>query len=241
MIAPVPTRSSNFLRTGGRRVVVACASLGVVGVLGLAAAPNAAAAPNSQDRTFMMKNAQTNLAEISLAGLVPGRAKQAATKTLADMTLADHRMAMTNLQKVAATAGVTLPTLPNAAQLADAVKVKSSSASSFDLTYDTVQVTGHQLSIADTKTEIAGGSDPATVAYAKEYLPVAQRHLTMASANVQALGGSAPTQVPAGSGGQRAAGGTNDAVVVLELVAGAALVAGGVMVMRSRRRELHGE
>lgn len=81
---------------------------------------------------------------------------------------------------VATNLNVTLPSTPNAEQPAAAAKLKSMEASTFDVTYDQIQVQGHQASIAVTNSELSAGSDQTVKDHAQFYLPVANMHLVMA-------------------------------------------------------------
>ena len=226
-----------------RLTVLAIASASMILTLGvggsaLAAAPvGAAAAPGAVDSTFMAKNAQTDLAEITIGKIAQSRGQSAAAKDLAEKTMSDHVSALAKLKTLAASMSVTLPTAPNAAQMADAAKLQSVSVDQFDLTYAQVQIAGHQLSIADTNTELASGTNAATKDYAGGYLPVAQMHLTMAQDLLSSVGGSNPTAVPAGTGGMGAT--TSAAARTAQLVIGALgllLIAFAATVTTRRRR-----
>ncbi len=225
--------TSRPVRSVLRRLLGVGAAVGVLLAVGGGTSFAAAAAPSSQDSMYMMANAQTSLAEITIGQSALSKAQDQQSKALATTTIADHQAALAKLKTVAAAAGVSLPSMPNAAQQADAATLKATSAASFDLTYAQIQVAGHQLSIAATNTEISSGTDPAVVAYAQGYLPVASMHLSMAQQLLTALGGT-PTAVPAGNGGQAAqdpAGTTG--IVVISL--GALLLLGGALLLLRRR------
>ena len=196
-----------------------------------------AAAPNAVDITYVQKNAQSDLAEITIGKIAQGKAQSAGAKMLADKTIADHEAALSKLKPIAADLKATVPTEPNPSQQADAAKLQAVSADQFDLTYATVQVLGHQLSIADTNTELSAGSDAALQGFASGYLPVAQMHLTMAEDLLTSLGGTVPSAVPAGSGGE--GGSTSAAMRMVEVAVGllgmVLLALGGSMVVRRRR------
>ena len=218
--------------------VAAATVLLPVGWSAQASAATVAAAPNAVDLTYLQKNAQTNLAEITLGTIAQSRAQSDAALELAQKTKADHEAALAKLQTVADNLDVTLPTAPNPAQQADAAKLKSVSDEAFDLTYAQIQVVGHQLSIADTNTELSAGSDESVQGFASYYLPVAQMHLTMATDLLSSLGGSVPSAVPAGSGGAGAT--TSPATLAAELalgVLGMALI-GVAFTLVSRRRRV---
>ena len=217
--------------------VVAAMTVLSVGIGGSAYAETAA--PAAADSTFMHDNAQTNLAEITIGKIAESRAQSADTKALAEKTMTDHQTAQTKLQALAKSLGFTLPDAPNAAQQADAAKLSSVSQDQFDLTYAQVQVAGHQLSIAGTKTELATGSSAEVKNYATGYLPVAQMHLDMAQALLTTLGGATPTAVPAGSGGAGATTATSTRLLQLALgVLGLMLFGFAASTITRRRRML---
>ncbi len=215
----------------------ACAATVIAGGATLAfGAGAAAAAPSAGDNAFLVANEQTNLAEITIGTLALQKATTTEAHDLATMTVADHQAAKAKVTALAKTLGVTLPTTPNATQQAQAATLQSTAGSAFDVAYAQVQVAGHTVSIANTNTELAGGSDQTVKDYATYYLPVATHHLEMAQSAVTALGGT-PGSVPAGTGGQAATtSGTTEGITVgLIALGGATVIGAGVMVARRRR------
>ena len=217
--------------------VAAATVLLPVGLSGPALAAATAAKPTAVDTTYIQKNAQTDLAEITLGKIVLSRSQSAGARDLASKTTADHQAALAKLQAVAATLDVPLPTAPSPQQQADAATLQNTPDADFDVTYAKLQVLGHQLSIADTNLELASGSDASVKGYASGYLPVAQMHLGMAEALLTSLGGAAPTAVPAGSGGAGAATDAGTRVAQLGIgVLGLLLVGFAASVVLRRRR-----
>jgi putative membrane protein len=195
-----------------------------------AAAADAAgtATVSAQDTTWAQGNAQTDLAEIAIAKIAEQRALHADTRTLAQVTMSDHEKALAELKTVASKTGMALPTAPSATQQAQAATLKTVPSGQFDATYDSDQVQGHELSISQTKTEIAGGSSSTVRNFASVYLPVAEKHLKMAETDYAALTGSgagAPA-VGAGTGGMAATRPADDAPWLAIGAAGALLLAG---------------
>lgn len=219
-----------------RRLFLAPALLaaGVVLSAQVALAPTSLAAANPTDQSFATKNEQTNLAEITIGQLALQRATSTAVKDLATKTIADHKSAQSKLQTLAKSLNISLPTAPNAQQQSQAAQLKSVSSTDFDSTYLQIQLAGHQLSIADTNTEITGGSDTGIVSYAKGYLPVAQMHLNMTQQDLAALG--LPTGAPAGSGGQARTGQRTDTTEAMVLGGVAVLLIGGGVLLFGTRR-----
>jgi putative membrane protein len=218
-----------------RRIAGGIAVIAISAALSVSGASVAVAAPSSQDTDYITANGQTNLAEITIGQLALQRAQNDATRDLAQMTLTDHRAALTKLQGVAAQLGVPVPTEPNAEQKKNAATLESVDDGSFDLTYSQIQVAGHQKSIAATNQEISAGSDPAVIDYAKGYLPVATMHLQMAQDALAASGGT-PSAVPAGSGGLAApTSGQTQLWQSLLGLAGLLAMVGGLLLLRSQR------
>jgi putative membrane protein len=224
-----------------RIAAVGALAASACGVIALGAAPAGAAptarlASSAQDQAFVTSNAQSNLAEIALGKLGEARGGDAGTKQLAEVTLSDHEKLETSLAGYAKTAGLTMPTAPNAMQQQTAATLMATPASAFDGAYAKAEVMGHQLAIATAKTEATAGSDTTIKAYATSYIPIATMHLQMAEAEVAALAGVSPTSVSAGTGGlaQTDVGGSDYWIV--GVVAGAALVGTASGVEFRRRR-----
>jgi putative membrane protein len=222
------------------RTIRLAAVAAVVGGLSLFSGGAALADTGDQDAAYVVSNGQTNLAEITIGQLALDRSSDDDVLMLAKMTYDDHTAALAKLTDLAEAQGYDLPDAPSPKQQADAAALKAADDGEFDLLYAQVQVAGHQLSIANTEAEIANGSDPEVVAYAQWYLPVAQHHLEMALDTLVSLGGS-PSSVPAGSAGLAAP--TSEGTLALEVgvgVLGAALVAGGGVLLARRRRVTSG-
>ena len=110
-----------------------------------------------QDTGWAQATAQTDLAEIAIGQLAQQRAAHSATKMMAQVTISDHTKALASLKSVASQEGITLPGAPNATQQAQAAQLKAVASSQFDATYDSIQIQGHELSISQTRTELADG------------------------------------------------------------------------------------
>ncbi|MGH3796915.1 MAG: DUF4142 domain-containing protein [Pseudonocardiaceae bacterium] len=134
---------------------------------------------SDQDRTFMMQNAQTDLAEITSGQTAAQRGTNEAIRQTGQTLTNDHRQALSELQNIAKANSVPLPTTPNAAQRQLANQLKSSTSAAFDQLYTSSGIKGHQMSIQGTQQEISSGSNAQVKQFATHYLPVAQKHLQM--------------------------------------------------------------
>lgn len=192
---------------------------------------------SGQNKTFVVSNAQSNLAEITLGKLGNQRAQSASVRELAAVTLRDHLRLQEELKKAASSGGYEIPTQPNAMQQDTAAQLQNTPAAAFDLAYSTAEYKGHVLAIAAAAGETQAGSDSSVKAYATDYIPVATMHRNMASADVSALGGQLPSSVAAGTGGLAATGGDSSGTWTLGVAGGLALaaVSGTSIVVRRRR------
>ena len=132
---------------------------------------------NGVDANWLRSNEQTNLAEITVAGIELKRATGPAAIALAKVTRDDHLKAQALNKGLSKQIGLTLPTKPNAMQQQTAAHLQS--AIRVNQQYFVAQIQGHKLSIAATKNEIEHGIRPRVVGYAKAYLPIATMHLEM--------------------------------------------------------------
>jgi putative membrane protein len=197
------------------------------------------ATASAQDTSWAQATAQTDLAEIAIGQLAQQRASHSATKMMAQVTISDHTKALASLKSVASQAGITLPSAPSATQQAQAAKLKTVASGQFDATYDSIQIQGHELSISQTRTELAGGSSTAVMNNATAYLPVAEKHLQMAESDYAALGGSVSSVpgVNAGTGGLAAIQPADNAPWLAAGAIGVVLLAGtGTFGLRRRVR-----
>lgn len=225
----------SLMKTLGAATGALTLSLVSSGVALAVSAPTQTASP--QDNTFVMSNAQANLAEIALGKLGLQKGMDAATKQLAQVTMADHTKLQAQLATVAAADNITLPSKPNAMQQATAAQLAATPATSFDLAYAQAEVAGHQMAIAGAKTEVANGAAANVKAYATGYIPIATMHLNMATAEVNALSGAAPMSVSAGTGGLATTDTSHEGAWLIGIGAGLALVAGSGTVLVYRRRQ----
>ena len=202
-----------------------------------AGGPVSAQTVSAQDITWARSNAQTDLAEIALGKIMEQRAIHPSTRALAHHIMSDHEKALAQLRTVASEAGITLPTTPTAAQQAQATRLMTVPSSQVDVTYDSLLIPGHELSISQTRTEIANGSSTTVKNYASTYLPTAEHHLMLVQADYAALTGSQPgaPSVSAGTGGMAATRPADDAPWLAIGAAGALLLVGtGAFGMRRR-------
>jgi putative membrane protein len=87
------------------------------------------------DRSFMEQVSQGNLAEVHLGKLALQKSKDSGIKPVAQQIVNDHTVAQQQLQNLARSLSVTLPTGPNASQTATYNNLSAMSGSQFDKAY----------------------------------------------------------------------------------------------------------
>lgn len=213
--------------------------LALIGVAGAGIALTAAgvagatttAAPNAQDRAFLVAAHQSNLTEIAAGKAAQAKATTDVVRQHGELFIRDHTRLDASLQTVAKNLGVDLPSTPNAAQRATLASVSAKSGSAFDSAWLTSQLAGHRAAKAAGATELANGSDASVLTLAKTAAPVVQSHLTM----LEQATGTSPTGANAGTGGQAAStsGGIRTSWVLIGL--GLLAAAGSIVLIRPRQ------
>jgi putative membrane protein len=130
-----------------------------------------------QDKTFLRQNAQTDLAEISLGKYVRDHTRDNRVRKFAAMVVEDHQKALDEVRAAAKDLDVSLPNAPSQLQRQNANLVMRQDAATLDRRYVRGEVTAHQTSIEQTKTELNDGRNPRVLKFARTYLPVAEDHL----------------------------------------------------------------
>jgi putative membrane protein len=145
-------------------------------------AGSALATVSATDRTFAQKAAAGGLAEVSLGQLAQSNASSQQVKDFGHQMVTDHSQANQELQQIAQTENLTLPTTPDSKDQALQKRLSGLNGAAFDAAYTQDMVRDHQQDIAEFKREAQSGQDPALKAFAQKTLPILQQHLQMAQA-----------------------------------------------------------
>ena len=143
-----------------------------------AAQPSAKPLPTGKQ--FVKKAAEINLAEISAGRLAERKATDPAIKDFGSLMVRQHTALQQQLEKMAKTQGITLPTKPGPKQVALKDKLEKLSGQQFDNEYIQHMLSGHRHAIAMFENEIENGSNRACKDYAISALPVLQNHIRVA-------------------------------------------------------------
>ena len=141
------------------------------------------------DKDFMMKAAESGMAEVSMSQLALTKATNDEVKTFAQRMVDDHTKANNELKELAGKKGVTLPASPNAKQRAEQDRLNKLSGADFDREYMRSQVKAHNEAVALFEKETRAGKDQETKTWAEQTLPTLREHQRMANELSGKLGG----------------------------------------------------
>jgi putative membrane protein len=138
------------------------------------------------DQDFMVKAAQSNLAEVDAGQLAASKSGNAAIKMFGQMMVTDHTQAFAELKINADSLKFTLPASPDSMHIALKQKLSTLTGKSFDSLYINSQVNDHHTAISLFESEASSGYDQRLRNYANKYLPGLRMHLHMAD-SIKAL------------------------------------------------------
>ena len=149
--------------------------------LTLCSASSVSAGPSSSstDEIFVTKAVQAGLAEVADGRLAAANGSKSAIRTFGQRMVTDHTKANELLASIARADSLIVPAMSNASDRAILAKHKKLSGGAFDSAYVNGQVTEHQQTLDLFTIEVAQGSNPRLLAFAKETLPTIQMHLKM--------------------------------------------------------------
>lgn len=163
-------------------VVCACASATLIAPVPATAKAARTSKPSQQDATWVRSSIQTDLAEISGGKSAEQKSNNPLVTKLAKTLIIDHTKLLKRAEKLADRYAITIPTSPSAAQVAQASTVSTKTGKAFNLAYAKMEIDGHVKSIAQTKMEIAKGSNASIKMAAATALPMLKMHLQLAKA-----------------------------------------------------------
>jgi len=143
-------------------------------------APAAAGATKltSADRKAIMDMGMSNMAEVAMGKLAQSKSQNADTKAFAEKMIADHGAALTEVQALAGSKGVTLPTDLDAKHKAQSAKLEKMTGDAFDKAYaQQGGVAAHKETLAKLKKAEKDTKDADVKAQVVKMIPVVEAHL----------------------------------------------------------------
>ena len=137
-----------------------------------------AIAQDKASQTFLMKAIEGNLAEVQMGELAQKNGQSAEVKSYGQMLQQDHSAANQKALAVAKNLGVNVPSAPSPKQKADYDKMAKAQGAAFDKAFAEHMVMDHKKDISEYKR--AANKNDEAGQYAKESLPVLEKHLQTA-------------------------------------------------------------
>ena len=142
---------------------------------------------SSTDEIFVTNAAHSGFIEVASGKLAAANGASASVRTIGQQMIVDHAKMNAKLTSIARADSVVVPATPDAAGRSILAQQKRLSGNAFDAAYLNGQVEAHQKAIDLFKTEIAQGSNPQLVAFAKQFLPIIESHLNMIQTALESL------------------------------------------------------
>lgn len=133
-----------------------------------------------EDGAFVNKAAMGGLAEVQYGNLALQKAQSADVKSFAQKMVTDHGAANQELQALASTKGMTLPTELTGTHKAGYDHLNMLSGAEFDKAYMQHMVADHQTDIAEFEKAASSATDSELKAFASKTLPILQQHKQLA-------------------------------------------------------------
>ncbi|HEU5295149.1 MAG TPA: DUF4142 domain-containing protein [Burkholderiaceae bacterium] len=179
----------------GALVIAACVLLPCMGALAqtratpsdVAAQPKAGGTKlTSNDRKFLVDAAMGGMAQVESGRLAQQKAASNLVKQFGGRMMTDHGQANDELQQIAESKGVTLPTEPDPSTRKELDKLANLSGAAFDREYMARMLADHRKDVAEFKKASESAKDGEIKAFASKTLPTLEDHLKQA----QSLNGS---------------------------------------------------
>jgi putative membrane protein len=142
--------------------------------------------PTDYDTQFLITAAEMNLEEVILSTLAQEKGTITLVKELGKMIKEDHQKALEELNELAKTKTITVPTAINDKGNEDYKNLNKNSGKDFDKAYSNMMVTMHKNAIVLFESASTDVTDPHIKKWALDALPVLHHHLEQAISCQQA-------------------------------------------------------
>jgi putative membrane protein len=159
------------------------------------------------DQAFISKAAMGGMAEVELGRLAQRKASSKEVKDLAGKIVSDHTRSNEELQRIAKSLNVTIPTTVDSKHKDTKERLQKLSGTEFDRTFMNEIVNDHREHIAEFKREANSGNNQQVKQFASKTLPTLEEHLRQAEQTLQSVGGSQTQGLQGKSGGNQSSPG----------------------------------
>jgi putative membrane protein len=161
--------------------ILAIGVLLMMGMIGCSKkSSNSVTSLNSTDQQFVTNAGYNNVDEIDAGYLASTNAPDTNVRAFGLLMVNDYGGAQSSLVLLADSLGFTVLSSPDPAHVRALSALQMLSGVAFDTTYLRLQINDDQAAITLYQAEQSNGQNAAVKAYASEYLPMIQAHLTAA-------------------------------------------------------------
>jgi putative membrane protein len=146
----------------------------------LSFAADKAGSLDSKDAKFLKQAAIGAMAEVETGKLAEQNAASPEVKQFGQRMVTDHGKELTELQALAQSKGVDLPTEPDKKHKKMHDKLAKMQGDEFDKAYSKDELEDHRKDVKQFQKEADKATDPDVKAFAAKQVPVLQEHLSMA-------------------------------------------------------------
>jgi putative membrane protein len=139
----------------------------------------AAGSVSADDKTFVMKAAQSGMTEVQLGQLAADKGNSPDVKAFGFQMVTDHGKANDELKTIATSKGITVSDKLDSKHQAKVDKMTKLSGASFDKAYVTAMVAGHKEADTLFTKEASSGEDADIKAFAAKADETVKMHLKM--------------------------------------------------------------
>jgi putative membrane protein len=135
---------------------------------------------SNDDRGFIAKAAEGDMAEIAEGRIAQQNGQSPKVKDFGGRMVHDHTSINDNLQRIASNKGVSLPDKLDSSGEKGIDKLQGLSGTKFDKAYSKQQVSDHKKAIKAFEKEAKSGSDSDLKTFARDTVPTLKEHLKLA-------------------------------------------------------------
>lgn len=157
------------------------------------------------DRKFLEKAAKDGMAEVELGQIAAQKASSDQVRQFAQQMVQEHTRANEQLQSIAQSQGLTLPTELDRSHRRDIEKLQKLSGAEFDKEYMERMVDDHQKDVKLFRKQAEDGEHPQLKQFAADTLPGLEHHLSMAKQTEEVAKAQAEGEEERGAAGRRGA------------------------------------
>jgi putative membrane protein len=155
---------------------------------------------SSGDKKFLEHAASAGMAEVELGKLAAQKGASQQVKDFGDRMARDHQNANVELEKLAGSKNLTLPSEPEKKEQRTLKDLQDKSGEKFDKAYMDLMVDEHEKDVKDFEREAKKASDPDVRAFADKTLGTLREHLQLAKDTESAVKGETKS-MPKKTGG----------------------------------------